>query len=137
MKGGLQSRCKLRVVMATTTLLTFEEFERLPDSPGKRELLDGELIEMPPQKTRNRKIQRRIDRKLSPYVLDHGLGEVYIEAGFKLGERHWVQPDLSLVSTEQDQTSDPEGYFEGSPRLAIEVISRANTAESVDRKIVK
>jgi len=34
---------------ATTTRLTFEEFERLPEQPGKRELLKGELIEVPPQ----------------------------------------------------------------------------------------
>ena len=123
--------------MASTTLLTFEEFERLPDSPGKRELLDGELIEMPPAKKGHAKIQRRIDRLLSPYVLERGLGDVYIEAGFKLGERHWVQPDVSFVSTTQDEAGDPEEYFEGAPRLAIEVISKANTAESVDRKIAR
>ena len=74
--------------MGATTLLTFEEFEQLPDAPGKRELLDGELIEMPPPKKRHSKIQHRIDRHLSRYVLERGLGEVYIEAGFKLGERH-------------------------------------------------
>ncbi|SRR6266567_3158674 len=123
--------------MGISTLLTFEEFERLPDSPGKRELLDGELLEMPPAKKRHAKIQRRIDRRLSPYVLERGLGEVYIEAGFKLGERHWVQPDVSFVSTTQDDAGDPEEYFEGAPRLAIEVISKANTAESVDRKIAR
>src|SRR3989442_9612647 len=123
--------------MGTTTLLTFEEFETLPDSPGKRELLDGELIEMPPAKTRYANIQQRIHERLRPYVLDRRLGEVYIEVGFKLGERTWIQPDVSLVSTGQAQASDPEGYFEGAPRLAIEVISEANTAESVDRKIAK
>jgi Uma2 family endonuclease len=123
--------------MCTTTLLTFEEFERLPDAPGKRELLDGELIEMPPAKARHSKIQHRIQASLSPYVLDRGLGQVYIEAGFKLGERHWVQPDVSVVSLSQDQAVDPDGYFEGAPRLAIEVISKANTAESVDRKIAR
>ncbi len=123
--------------MGTTTLLSFEEFERLPDSPGKHELLDGELIEMPPAKARHSKIQHRIHGDLSPYVLERGLGDVYIEAGFKLGERHWVQPDVSLVSTRQSHASDPDGYFEGAPRLAIEVISEANTAESVDRKIAR
>src|SRR5260370_41623530 len=112
--------------MGTTTLLTFEEFERLPDSPGKRDRLDGELIEMPPAKTRHAKIQRRIDERLRPYGLERSLGEEYIEAGFKLGERHWVQPDVSFVSTGQDHASDPEGYFEGTPRLAIEMISEAN-----------
>src|SRR5229473_1809963 len=123
--------------MSTTTLLTFEAFEKLPDSPGKRELLDGELIEMPPAKARHSKIQERIHERLKPYVLDRRLGEVYVEAGYKLGERHWVQPDVSFASTQQDQASDPEGYFEGAPRLAIEVISEANTAQSVDRKIAR
>jgi len=123
--------------MGTTTLLTFEDFEKLPDSPGKRELLDGELIEMPPAKARHSKIQHRIHKALSPLILNRGVGEVYIEAGYKLGERHWVQPDVSLVSAKQDESSDAQGYFEGAPRLAIEVISEANTAESVDRKIAR
>jgi Uma2 family endonuclease len=100
--------------MATTTLLTFGAFESLPDSPGKRELLDGELIEIPPAKARHSKIQERIHERLKPYVLDRRLGEVYVEAGYRLGERHWVQPDVSFVSTQQDEASDPEGYFEGA-----------------------
>jgi Uma2 family endonuclease len=123
--------------MDTTTLLTFAEFESLPDAPGKRELLDGEVVEMPPPKRRRSKIRHRIHERLRPYAPDRLLGEVYMEAGFKLGDRHWVQPDVSLVSPEQDEAGDPEGYFEGAPRLAIEVISAANTAESVDRKTEK
>ena len=39
--------------MASTTLLTFEELEQLPDEPGKMELLDGELIRLPPAKKRH------------------------------------------------------------------------------------
>jgi Uma2 family endonuclease len=123
--------------MDASALLTFAEFESLPDSPGKRELLDGELIEIPPPKARHSKMQHRIHARLAPYVLDCRFGEVYTAAGHKLGERHWVQPDVSLVSPEQEEAGDPEGYFEGAPRLAIEVISPANTAESVDRKIEK
>ena len=119
--------------MGVTTLLTFAEFEKLPDSPGKRELLDGEIIEMPPATTRHAKIQKRIHARLEPCALDRHFGEVYTQVGFKLGDRHWVQPDVSLVSPDQDQASDPEGYFEGAPRLAIEVISPANAAESVDQ----
>jgi Uma2 family endonuclease len=123
--------------MDATTLLTFAEFERLPDSPGKQELLDGELIDIPPAKARHVKIQHRIYARLTPYALDQRLGEVYAAAGYKLGERHCVQPDVSLVSPEQDEAGDQEGYFEGAPRLTIEVISEANKAESVDRKIEK
>jgi hypothetical protein len=33
--------------MSVAALLTDEEFLGLPDAPGKRELLDGKLIELP------------------------------------------------------------------------------------------
>jgi Uma2 family endonuclease len=32
----------------TTTLMTPEEFLNFPEEPGKQELLDGELIALPP-----------------------------------------------------------------------------------------
>jgi Uma2 family endonuclease len=53
-------------VGATTTpkLLTFEEFEHLPDAPGKRELLEGELLESPPPQRRHTIIQHRIAEAL-------------------------------------------------------------------------
>ena len=41
----------------TTSLLTFEEFERLPDQPGKRELLKGELIDGPPAEEKHNTIR--------------------------------------------------------------------------------
>ena len=72
--------------MGDTTLLTFAEFEKLPDSPGKRELLDGEIIEMPPPKLRHSDIQQRIHERLRPYARERLIGEVYMEVGFKLGE---------------------------------------------------
>ena len=122
---------------STTHLLTFEEFERLPDTPGKRELLDGELIELPPPKRKHSRIQLRIHSRLRPYVLDRRLGELHMGAGFKLGSRGWVQPDLSLITDEQDRSGDPEGYFEEAPRLAVEIISPSNTAQSVDRKLAR
>jgi Uma2 family endonuclease len=43
-----------------TTLVTFEEFERLPDEPGKLELMNGELIRMPPAETRHVRIALRL-----------------------------------------------------------------------------
>ena len=48
--------------MSTTTsgLLTFEEFERLPDEPGKLELLEGELIRMPPAKRKHMYTTQRL-----------------------------------------------------------------------------
>jgi Uma2 family endonuclease len=124
----------------TTTLLTFEEFEHLPDAPGKHELLDGELIELPPPKRRHTIIQHRIADALKRYAVERGL-LIFVEAGFRLGTRHseWLQPDVSVVSPEQEEraASDPDGYYQGSPLIAVEVISRSNTAETAERKLAK
>jgi Uma2 family endonuclease len=121
--------------VGVTTLLTLEEFEALPDEPGKRELLDGELLVMPPPKLRHTKIQHRIRRLLEPYVDSKQLGLVYTDAGYKLGKRHWLQPDVSFVRTAQHESADQDGYLEAAPALAVEVISESNTAEAVDRKL--
>ena len=45
--------------MSTTSLMTFAELEQLPDAPGKRALIDGELIELPPPIFRHSEIAKR------------------------------------------------------------------------------
>jgi Uma2 family endonuclease len=100
---------------ATTTQLTFEEFERLPDVPGKRELLDGELIELPPPKRKHTLTQHRIADALRRYAAERGI-LVFVEAGFRLGGgNEWVQPDVSVVSQGQEEraAADPDGYYRG------------------------
>ena len=44
----------------STSLLTFEEFERLPDHLGKRELLEGRVVEMPPADLLDNSISERV-----------------------------------------------------------------------------
>jgi Uma2 family endonuclease len=46
--------------MGTKTLLTIEEFLNLTDRPGKQELLDGELISLPPAKRSHMEIAKRL-----------------------------------------------------------------------------
>jgi Uma2 family endonuclease len=117
--------------MGATTLLTFEEFEQLPDEPGKMELLDGELIRLPPAKLKHARIVHRLYDLLGPIVETAGLGEVFMETGYKFGKRAWLQPDVSISHPNQPSND----YFEGAPVLAIEVISEANRAQDMDRKV--
>ena len=131
------------IVMPTAVeLVTFEDLERLPEEPGKTELLDGELIQMPPAKRRHNKVAKRLFLRLfqlieslSAHGADLGLGEVEIEMGYKLGRNpdSWLIPDVSI--THRDQPGDD--YYEGAPLIAIEVISESNTAAKIDRKIEK
>ena len=121
--------------MGTTTLLSFEEFEQLPDEPGKLELLDGELIRLPPAKRKHMEIARRMQillmRAVEKTRTAAKLGEVYHETGYKFAMRAWLQPDVSIPY--RDQPS--EDYFESAPALAVEIISESNTAEQMDRKV--
>jgi Uma2 family endonuclease len=123
---------------ASTTLLTFEEFEQLPDTPGKRELLKGELIELPPAKQEHNEISELIFIALREFVHrlrlerpDLPLGKTRIETGYQISHSTWLQPDVSLTHPEQPI----QGYYQGAPLLAAEVVSESNTAPSIEKKI--
>ena len=116
----------------TQTLLSFEEFERLPDTAGQRELLKGELIELPPPEFRHTAIAHRIYKRLDVALNEaHVRGEAaelgvpYIEMGYKLSGDSF---SVALAAGE------PEKYIEGSPAIAVEVISPSNTVEEMDLK---
>jgi Uma2 family endonuclease len=121
--------------MGVSTSLTFEDFERLQDDGKKHELLKGEHITLPPLKSRHSNVQHSLLRVLQPYVDKNRLGDVRIEAGFKLSADTWLQPDVSFLRTAQLQRTPPDKYFEGAPALAIEVASESNTAAQLDLKM--
>jgi Uma2 family endonuclease len=113
--------------MGTTTLLTFEEFCNLPEEPGKQELLDGELISLPPAKlTHMRAAMSFLDllRSVLPKA------RVWIETGYRL-RRGWLIPDVSV--SRPDQRIE-DGWMQGAPMLAIEIVSPSNRPDHIDRK---
>ena len=121
----------------TRASLTFEEFEQLPDQPGKRELLKGELIELPPAKLRHTRTAYRIEGRLKSALRKaHArgeaadLGEVCHEMGYKLAQDTYVQPGVSITHAGQPE----DEYYLGAPAIAIEVISPRNTAEEIKVK---
>jgi Uma2 family endonuclease len=123
----------------STSLVTFEEFERMADEPCKLELMDGEVVRMPPAETRHMRIAQRIYRILDATLQElHGkeqalnLGEVFIETGYHMGA-NWLIPDVSVSYAGQIERK----YLESAPALAIEVISEANTAQMMHRKVRK
>jgi len=69
--------------MATKTLLTVEEFMRLPESVGERdvryELVEGELIEMSPAMLRHNLVRDRALVSLKVAVDKGNLGTVVSE----------------------------------------------------------
>ncbi len=122
----------------TTGLLTFEEFERLPEDPYQCELLEGELIQMPPPELGHAKLSKIVFLLLLQAVEKaHArgeaaeLGEVFFETGYKLPGHSYVIPDVSI--THAAQANDK--YLNGAPAIAVEVISESNTARVMGKKL--
>lgn len=121
--------------MSALTLMTFEQFEKLPDDGFRHELLKGQHIVSTPDTIRRSNVRHAIYHLLRPQVFEHQLGEMYIAAGFLLSPDTFLLPAGSLVRTAQLKTTDPDGYFEGSPAIAIEVASESHTAAQLDLKM--
>jgi len=122
----------------TVARMTFAEFERLPDQPGKLERLRGEVLELPPPKLKHADIVHRLYERLKILLLEAracggagALGKVYIEMGYRMGDHSWLRPGVSI--THSGQPADD--YYLGSPALAVEAISGDKTADHVDGKI--
>ena len=118
--------------------LTFEEFEFLPDQPGKRELLSGELIELPPAKRKHNEIAKRLFLRLFSILTElHAheeavkLGDVYQEMGYLFPDGSWLQPEVSITHAGQKAVD----YYLGSPVLAVEVVSESNSADEIAGKV--
>jgi len=120
------------------TLLTFEQFEQLPDEPGKCELLEGELIQLPPAKRKHNLRSESLFLWLRDAIMNmhaRGLaaapGDPHHEMGYRLGPLTWLQPDVSITHAGQ-----PGGdYYEGAPALAVEMVSESNTPRKIARKV--
>jgi Uma2 family endonuclease len=121
---------------STVRQITFEEFEQMPEQPGKQELLRGELIELPPAKRKHNEIAEKIYLELSKMVAGSNaqhLGKVHHEMGYEFTGHTWLQPDVSI--THKGQVS--EDYYLGAPALAVEIVSENNTADQMDGKVAE
>ncbi|MFN0168512.1 MAG: Uma2 family endonuclease, partial [Bryobacteraceae bacterium] len=123
--------------MSVQTPLRLADLEHMPDDPRHRELVEGELIELPPPEWSHSLVARRIFKLIDRAAEKAGLGLTLMEAGFKISgdDRNWVQPDVSFILAGRVPRQPEPKFFSGAPDLAVEVISPSETAEDVNRKI--
>ena len=63
---------------ATTSVMTFADFERMPADGRRYELRHGEVIELPPPKYKHLRLQWRLMRMLSAILGERGeVGTAY------------------------------------------------------------
>ena len=121
-------------------LLSADEFLRLPEPPGagKRELVYGRIVEMPPPDFGHSERQSEVTTELVLYKRRTKLGRVITECGFILAhDPDLVRlPDVAFVlETRIPPDFDPNTYFDGPPDLAVEVLSKSETLAAAQEKI--
>lgn len=126
--------------MATTeTLLTAEEYLRLPDNGCPTELVRGRVISMNIPSFRHGKLCARVAGPLWHYANQHQLGHVLTNDSGLVTERgpDTVRgPDVSFYSYSRiPKGADPAGYANVAPEVAIEVRSPTDRWPKVLEKV--
>jgi Uma2 family endonuclease len=123
----------------STALMTAEELIQLPRGYYRAELVNGELIKMPLAGHPHGRITTRLGVPLGQFVWDHELGEVYMnDTGFQLT---WdpdtvLGPDIAFISKGRlQEAGEVQGYWQGPPDLAVEVLSPGDRPGKVNQKI--
>jgi len=123
--------------MATKTLLTVEDFMRLPESVDTKdvryELVEGELITMSPGMLPHNLIRDNLLVVLRAYIANRKLGTVVSEQPFQVSKRTVRVPDVAFVQAGRELASDRP--IEGAPDLAVEVVSPSNTPREIEQRI--
>lgn len=124
--------------MATATLVSLEDYLALPRKDGLAyEYDEGRIIEVPAQSLENAEIQMIVGEALRAAVRKAGLP--YIVAGptgFWLAPEVERIPDISVLRRDKAAAMEIfHGSRRGAPDLAVEIISPADSAAEVERKI--
>jgi Uma2 family endonuclease len=124
-------------VATTTQPITAEELLQMPDG-DRYELVRGELRAMSPPSFRHGEIALNFGIPLRLYVKAKGLGRVAAnDPGFILARKPdtVMAPDVAFLRTNRLPPGvDAEGYRDGAPDLAMEVVSRGDTPRDVAKK---
>jgi Uma2 family endonuclease len=119
--------------------ITAEEFLRMPYPPdgSKQELVQGEIVTMPPTGFRHGQVQLTIGSILLGFVRANQCGSVTVESGV-LTERDpdTVRgPNVAFWSAERVPLSDqPSGYPDVPADLCVEVVSPHDRKSDLRRK---
>jgi Uma2 family endonuclease len=116
--------------------MTLKEFMNIDDEPNRHELIKGELLTMPPAKPLHGRIVANLAIILGLHIKANRLGDIHAESGYHLESDPdtVLGPDVSFVSAERVNRTD-EHYYDGSPDLAVEVLSPDDRKGYVDRKL--
>jgi Uma2 family endonuclease len=118
-------------VQTSRILLTYEDYEALPNDGRRYEIHEGELSVTPAPGTGHQRSSGKLYYVLRQYVEAHAGGEVlYAPLDVILSDNTIVQPDLVYLAPDRLSLVSERG-IEGPPTLAVEIVSPSTT--KIDR----
>jgi len=122
--------------MAIETLLTIQQFDRLPVKEGVLyELNKGGLVAMTEPTPRHNWVRDNVAAAIREFAHPQNLGRVFVETGYQLAPDTVRIPDVSFVSAERMRDVDLDKRIRGAPALAIEVVSPTDLVEDLTEKV--
>lgn len=123
-------------------LMTTEEFARLPDDGRRSELVNGEVVEIPPGNLEHGHVGIQFGGILAAYASANDAGYV---SGIDPGIRLTRDPDTvrapNVCFYVRDRVPPPEvraqGWPEIVPDLVAEVVSPSATARQIEEKVAE
>jgi len=124
-------------ISTTRTLLSIDEFERLPEPEqgGGYELDEGEPVYVSPNNLEQGKIIYRIYRALEDWAKSGNRGIIAPDNWIALALGIVRAPDVAYIPRERISDLDPKHSLKVVPLLAVEVLSAYNTAREMTRKV--
>ncbi len=120
--------------MATKTLLTVDEFLRLPEPRDEKyELIEGERVLMSPTMPLHNLTRDNLLVLLRVFLKGRKLGTALSEQAFHLFGSTVRIPDIAFIR--QGRLEELRKLPQGAPDLAIEVISPTNTLREMDQRV--
>ena len=107
--------------------------EVLLDPEKSYEIVNGQPEEKETPGARHGGIGGRLSRRLGMFVETQGLGEIYVETSFQIGENERI-PDLAFVTIKRlPPEGEPETKWLMPPDLAVEIVSPENRTITIYR----
>ena len=119
---------------------TDAEFMALNRDGHRYEIVNGELIDMGNSGAKHGYVAVILSVALFNCVSTRKLGAIFDSStAFKMKSGNKRSPDVSFMAKERLQGLDdlPDGFLEGAPDLAVEILSPGNTVAEIHDKLVE
>lgn len=122
--------------MATKTPLSLADYAALPEEGKRYELVEGKLVEAPFAKWRRARLRSFLLTAIGDYLRSNPVGETGASLGFILSRDPDTlrSPDAFFMTAERIAQLDADGWVEGGPDLAIEVLEASSDRGAVEAK---